>query len=183
MKHEKLSSNKHSAQSFYNQKRIIAHPKISLILVKDRKMKNHSIDNKYPLSDLTHKIIGCAMEVHKTLGNGFQEVIYQRALAIEMETQGLGFSREHEMTINYKGVDIGTRRVDFFVENQVMVELKAVIQLEDVHLAQAINYLEAYGMDIGLLINFGSRSLQFKRVMKPGKKINQSPSNNQSNHN
>lgn len=86
------------------------------------------------------------------------------------------------MTISYKGADIGTRRVDFFVETLVMVELKAVIQLEDVHLAQAINYLEAYGMDIGLLFNFGSRSLQFKRVMKPGKKINQSLSNNQSHH-
>ena len=126
---------------------------------------------KYPLSDLTGKIIGCAMEVHSTLGNGFQEVIYQRALAIEMEYQKLGFSREFEMTISYKGIDIGTRRVDFFVEDKVMVELKAVIQLEDVHLAQAINYLEAYGLDIGLLINFGSRSLQCKRVMKPGRKL------------
>ncbi len=125
------------------------------------------INKAYPLSELTGKIIGCAMEVHKTLGNGFQEVIYQRALAIEMESQGLEFAREFEMTINYKEVDIGTRRVDFFVEEQIMVELKAVIQLEDVHLAQAINYLEAYRMDIGLLINFGSRSLQFKRVMKP----------------
>ena len=128
------------------------------------------IKNEYPLSELTGKIIGCAMEVHKTLGNGFQEVIYQRALALEMDLQGLDFSREHEMEIAYKGEVIGTRRVDFFVEGQVMVEIKAIIQLEDVHLAQAINYLEAYGLDIGLLINFGSRSLQFKRVMKPGKK-------------
>ena len=104
------------------------------------------------------------------LGNGFQEVIYQRALAIEMGLQGLAFSREHEMEIFYKTVDIGTRRVDFFVEGKIMVEIKAIIQLEDVHLAQAINYLEAYGLDIGLLINFGNTSLQFKRVMKPGKK-------------
>lgn len=134
-------------------------------------MRNKStITNNYPLSDLTHQIIGCAMEVHKTLGNGFQEVIYQRALTIEMEAQGLGFSREHEMTINYKGVEIGTRRVDFFVENLVMLEMKAIKQLEDVHLAQAINYLEAYGLDIGLLINFGGKSLQFKRVMKPGRR-------------
>jgi GxxExxY protein len=114
--------------------------------------------------DLTHKIIGCAMKVHSTLGNGFQEVIYQRALAIEMEKQGLGFAREMEMTIYYEGIDIGTRRVDFFVENTIMVELKAVIKLEDVHLAQAMNYCEAYNLPIGLLINFGARSLEFKRV-------------------
>ncbi len=128
------------------------------------------IKNEYPLSDLTGKIIGCAMEVHRHLGNGFQEVIYQRALGIEMRLQSLEFTREQEMEIFYKGEDIGTRRVDFFVEGKVMVELKAVIQLEDVHLAQAINYLEAYKMDIGLLINFGNTSLQFKRVMKPNKK-------------
>ena len=128
------------------------------------------IKEQYPESELTGKIIGCAMEVHKILGNGFQEVIYQRALAIEMKKQGLEFSREHEMEIFYKGENIGSRRVDFFVEGKIMVELKAIILLEDVHLAQAINYLEAYNMEIGLLINFGSRSLQFKRVMKPGRK-------------
>jgi GxxExxY protein len=129
------------------------------------------IKEQYPHSELTGKIIGCAMEVHRTLGNGFQEVIYQRALAIEMAQQSLNFSREHEMVIHYKGVEIGTRRVDFFVDGKIMLELKAIIQLEDVHLAQAINYLEAYGMEIGLLINFGSRSLQFKRVTKPQKKL------------
>ena len=128
------------------------------------------IKNEYPESELTGKIIGCAMEVHRILGNGFQEVIYQRALAIEMANQGLAFSREHEMDILYKGEHIGQRRVDFFVEEKIMLELKAVVQLEDVHLAQAINYLEAYGLDIGLLINFGNISLQFKRVMKPAKK-------------
>lgn len=128
---------------------------------------NTMINEQYPESYLTGKIIGCAMEVHKLLGNGFQEVIYQRALAIEMNNQQVAFSREHEMEIFYKGENIGTRRVDFFVEGKIMVELKAIIQLEDVHLAQAINYLEAYKMQIGLLINFGSRSLQFKRVMKP----------------
>ena len=114
--------------------------------------------------DLTRKIIGCSMEVHKDLGNGFQEVIYQRALKIEMEVIGLVFEREMEMQIYYRGREIGTRRVDFFVENKIMVELKAVIRLEDVHLAQAMNYLEAYKMQIGLLINFGARSLEFKRV-------------------
>lgn len=104
------------------------------------------------------------MEVHKHLGNGFQEVVYQRALAIEMHIQGITFSREHEMPLQYKGHDIGTRRVDFFVENEIMVEIKAVINLEDVHLAQAMNYVETYHLEIGLLINFGSKSLQHKRV-------------------
>jgi GxxExxY protein len=114
--------------------------------------------------DLTHKIIGCAMEVHKHLGNGFQEVVYQRALSIEMKMQGIEFSREFEMKLQYKGYNIGTRRVDFFVENKIMVEIKALINLEDVHLAQAMNYIEAYNLEIGLLINFGAKSLQFKRV-------------------
>jgi GxxExxY protein len=131
---------------------------------------SNSINEKYPESELTSKIIGCCMEVHRILGNGFQEVIYQRALAIEMNRQGISFSREHEMDIFYKDEHIGTRRVDFFVEGKVMLELKALIHLEDVHLAQAINYLEAYGLGIGLLVNFGAKSLEFKRVMKPIKK-------------
>lgn len=125
------------------------------------------INKDYPKSELTGKIIGCAMEVHKQLGNGFQEVIYQRALAIELASQGIAFQREFKMDIFYKGQRIGGRRVDFFIEGEIMLEMKAVINLEDVHLAQAINYLEAYGCTIGLLINFGSRSLQFKRVSKP----------------
>lgn len=133
---------------------------------------------EYPESELTGKIIGCAMEVHRHLGNGFQEVVYQRALAIEMRLQGLSFEREFEMPLFYKGEDVGTRRVDFFVEGKIMVEIKAIVQLEDVHLAQAINYLEAYKMDIGLLINFGNTSLQFKRVMKPSPK-NHNQSKNQ----
>ena len=122
-------------------------------------------------SELTGQIIGCAMTVHSALGNGFQEVIYQRALEIEMADQGIPFSREHVMPIYYKGQHIGTRRVDFLVGNVVSVELKAIIRLEDVHLAQAINYLEAYDLEVGLLINFGARSLEFKRVTN--KKFNQ----------
>ena len=122
------------------------------------------IRGEYKYSALTGEIIGCAMAVHSALGNGFQEVIYQRALGIEMADQGISFSREHEMPIYYKEQQIGTRRVDFLVESVVCVELKAVIQLEDAHLAQAINYLEAYDLEIGLLINFGARSLEFKRV-------------------
>ena len=123
-----------------------------------------SVKKEYKYSELTSKIIGCAMKVHSSLGNGFQEVIYQRALAIEMTKNNLSFVREMEIPIYYDDQQIGTRRVDFFVEDKIMVELKALIQLEDVHLAQAINYLEAYQMEIGLLINFGNKSLQFKRV-------------------
>ena len=114
--------------------------------------------------ELTHKIIGCAMKVHNTIGNGFQEVIYQRCLAIELQKAGLSFEREQEKQIYYDGIEVGTRRVDFLVENKVLVELKAIIKLEDVHLAQAKNYLEAFGFEIGLLINFGSKSLEFKRL-------------------
>jgi GxxExxY protein len=135
------------------------------------------INEQYKYSELTGKIIGCAMEVHKHLGNGFQEVVYQRALSIELNMNNIAHVREQEMPLKYKGFNIGTRRVDFFVDDKIMLEIKAVKELEDVHLAQAINYLEAYGMEIGLLINFGNTSLQFKRVMKPKK--NQSQSNNQ----
>ena len=116
------------------------------------------------INALTHKIIGCAMEVHRALGNGFQEVIYQRSLAIEFSLQGLTFGREMEMEIFYKTQSVGIRRVDFFVEGKVMVEIKAIEKLEDVHKAQAINYCEAYNIADGLLINFGGKSLDFKRV-------------------
>lgn len=117
--------------------------------------------------NLTYKIIGCAMKVHATLGNGFQEVIYQRALAIEMGKANLGFARELEMPIHYDNIEIGSRRVDFLVENEVLVELKALIRLEDVHLAQGLNYLVAYKLDKGLLLNFGARSLEVKRLRHP----------------
>lgn len=129
------------------------------------------IKEQYKYSDLTGNIIGCAMRVHTALGNGFQEVIYQKAMAIEMADSGLSFSREHEMPVYYKNQQIGTRRVDFLVEGVISVELKAIIQLEDVHLAQAINYLEAYDLEVGLLINFGAKSLQQKRLQN--KKFNQ----------
>jgi GxxExxY protein len=122
------------------------------------------INEQYKYSELTSKIIGCAMAVHKTLGNGFQELIYQRALEIEMRLAGIAFNREFEMPIFYREEQIGTRRVDFLVEGIISVELKAIIKLEDVHFAQAINYLEAYNLEIGLLINFGETSLIFKRL-------------------
>ena len=126
-------------------------------------------ENDLKYSELTRSIIGAAMHVHSALGNGFQEVIYQRALAIEMTKHGLAFQRELEMPIYYDDQEIGTRRVDFLVEDAVMVELKALTALEDVHLAQAINYLEAYKLEVGLLINFGAKSLDFRRVVKSKK--------------
>jgi GxxExxY protein len=129
------------------------------------------VRDEYRYSGSTGAVIGCAMRVHTSLGNGFQEVIYQRALGIEMADQGIPFSREHEMPIYYKGHQIGSRRADFLVNGVVSVELKALIRLEDVHLAQAMNYLEAYDLEVGLLINFGARSLEFKRVSN--KKFNQ----------
>ncbi len=125
--------------------------------------------SKYLHWEITQKIIGCAMKVHNNIGSGFQEVIYQRALAKEMEKSGLSFVREFEIPILYECEEIGCRRVDFFVEEKIMVEIKAIGRLENVHLAQAINYLEAFNMDIGLLINFGASSLQFKRLKKPVK--------------
>jgi GxxExxY protein len=121
----------------------------------------------YKYQEITEKIIGASMKVHSALGNGFQEVIYQRALEIEMLESGLHFVRELSMPVYYKSKQIGERRVDFFVEEKIMVELKAIIQLENVHLAQAKNYPEAYNIQVGLLINFGSISLQFKRLENP----------------
>ena len=122
------------------------------------------LDNRH--NELTRNIIGCAMEVHRTLSSGFQEVIYQRSLAVEMEKVGLVFGREIEMPLFYKGVDIGSRRVDFLVGEAVLVELKALHELTPTHFAQIINYLEAYRLEVGLLINFGERSLRFKRFIK-----------------
>jgi GxxExxY protein len=117
--------------------------------------------------ELTYKVTKCCFKVHNTLGNGFQEVIYQRCLAIELDKAQLSFGREIEQTIYYEGQDVGTRRADFIVENKVIIELKAVIRLDDVHLAQVKNYLVAYNFDIGPLINFGSLSLEYKRIYHP----------------
>jgi len=122
-------------------------------------------DQSYKYADITYKINGCAMTVHRILGNGFQEVIYQRALEIEMKENGISFKREYEMPIFYKEQQIGTRRVDFLVENDISVEIKALTKLEDIHFAQAINYLEAYNLEIGLLINFGEPSINIKRLI------------------
>ncbi|MGZ3873908.1 MAG: GxxExxY protein [Mucilaginibacter sp.] len=122
------------------------------------------VNESYKYSELTGRIIGCAMKVHRTLGNGFQEAIYQKCLAIDLGKQNIKFSRELEMEIYYDGINVGTRRVDFLIENKIMVELKATSKLDDIHFAQALNYLEAYKLETGLLINFGAKSLEFKRI-------------------
>ena len=134
---------------------------ISLIYYSPRNL----INERYKYSEETSKIIGCAIEVHKQLGNGFQEVIYQRALEIEFANSFIPFEREFQMPVMYKGEQIGERRVDFLVFEKISVELKAIINLEPVHFAQAINYLEAYNLEIGLLINFGSTSMEIKRLL------------------
>ena len=127
--------------------------------------------------EITYKIIGCDMKVRNTLGNGFQEVIYQRCLAIELEKAGLSFGREIEQAIFYEGIHVGTRRADFVVEEKLIVELKAIINLEDVHLAQAKNYVVAYDFPTGLLINFGATSLQYKKVFNPKFNAERNPVN------
>jgi GxxExxY protein len=132
--------------------------------------------NRY--DDITYKINGCAMKVHNTPGNGFQEVIYQRCLAIELQKAGLVFARELEQEIFYDGINVGTRRADFVVENDIIVEIKALINLENVHLAQAKNYVVAYDKQIGLLINFGATSLQFKKIFNPKYLQNQDSKDN-----
>lgn len=119
---------------------------------------------EYKYAAITQQIIAAALEVHKILGNGFQEVVYQRALNIELRNYDLSVARENEMTIFYKGKTIGSRRVDFLINDTICVEIKALIHLEDVHLAQALNYLEAFNLEVGLLINFGARSMEVKRL-------------------
>ena len=119
---------------------------------------------EYKYSDITEKILRAAMNVHTALGNGFQEVIYQRALEIEFRLLGISFGREISIPVFYKGELIGERRVDFLVDGKICVELKAIIQLENVHLAQVKNYLEAFNLEVGLLINFGANSLEWKRL-------------------
>lgn len=129
------------------------------------------IRKEYKYSEITEKILGASFEVHKILGNGFQEVIYQRALVKEFSNWNLSFEREFEMPIFYKDEQIGTRRVDFLVDGVVLIELKAIIKLDDIHLNQALNYLEVYNLEIGMLINFGSKSLEYKRLINAKYKL------------
>jgi GxxExxY protein len=117
-----------------------------------------------PFKESTHKIIGCAMEVHRVPGPGFQEYIYQRSMAIEMRNAGIKFDEEFELPVFYKGEKIGLRRVDFWIEKAISVEIKARSEIDNSHLAQTINYIEASNTSAGLIINFGAPSLQFKRL-------------------
>lgn len=126
---------------------------------------NSAIKKEYKFSQLTGDIIGCAMRLHAKLGNGYPEIIYQRGLAHEMEKTGITFSREVEMPVYYDGIKIGTRRADFIINEQVVLELKAVSGTNNRHTNQVLNYLKAYNMEIGLLINFGENSLRPKRFI------------------
>lgn len=141
---------------------------------------------QYKYGDITEKIIGCAMKVHTNLGCGFQELVYQKCLTQELDKAGLSYSREVEMPIYYEETLVGTRRVDLLVEAKILVELKAQKSLEPVHLAQAKNYLEAFHLEVGLLINFGEPSLNFKRLINykksPHTAINKSKNRNPTNH-
>jgi GxxExxY protein len=136
------------------------------------------IKEEYKYSEITERIIGCAMRVHQRMRNGYQELIYHRCLIIEFKKITLPFLNEIELPIFYDDIEVGKRRVDFLIENKIIVEIKALTELTDVHLAQALNYLEAMNLEIGLLINFGSKSLEIKRLInnkyKPSFKSNQS---------
>lgn len=123
------------------------------------------INQKYKYSELTEKIIGCAMKVHSFLGHGFPEIIYQRSLEIELQNANLVFDREMRQNVYYHNVKVGSRIVDFLVDNKILVEIKAVSEINDQHYSQILNYLKAYKLEIGLLINFGAKSLQFKRFI------------------
>lgn len=127
---------------------------------------------EYKYADFTREIIAAALDVHKEIGPGFQEIVYQNALEIELNVRKVEFLREFEMVIYYKSFEVGKRRVDFLVSRVVSVELKATTKLEDVHLAQALNYLEAYNLEVGLLINFGAKSLEVKRLYNTRYKVN-----------
>ena len=124
------------------------------------------IDKNYLLSDVTEQVIGCAMRVHSGLGNGFPEIIYQRALALELEASGVPFVREKEHPVYYRDARIGSRIVDFLIQDNLLLELKATSELTDNHFAQIINYLTAFRLEVGLLINFGQKSLQYRRFVK-----------------
>ena len=123
------------------------------------------VDN-YKYSGITEKIIGASMTVHKNLGGGnFTEKIFQRALLLELTDMGILFESEKELPVHYKGKLIGKKRVDVLVDEKVLVELKAISQLEKIHFNQVINYLKVFNLEVGLLVNFGTDSLQVKRFV------------------
>lgn len=133
-------------------------------VIKNKKMYSSIYKKDFKYKETTEKIIGCAMKVHRKLGNGFQEVIYQRALEKEFFDNKIRFEREKDMDVMYDGEKLGTRRVDFLVDGKISIELKALAVLENTQLAQAKNYLEVYNLEVGLLINFGAKSLEVKRI-------------------
>jgi GxxExxY protein len=123
------------------------------------------IKEEYKYSEITGKTIGCAMKVHQKMRNGYQELIYHRCLVIEFKKENIVFQEELELPIFYEGMEVGKRRVDFLIDKKVVLEIKAVSELNDTHLAQALNYLEGLNLEIGLLLNFGSKSLEVKRII------------------
>jgi len=123
------------------------------------------IDNRYKYSDITEKIIGCAIKIHKELGNGFPEIIYRRCLEIEFRKIKLSYKAEFESPIYYENIEVGKRRVDFVIEDNVLLEIKALQNIDSNCISQVLNYLKAFRYEVGLLINFGEKSLTFKRLI------------------
>jgi GxxExxY protein len=123
------------------------------------------IDNKYKYSDITEKVIGCSLNIHKQLGNGFPEIIYHRCLEIEFKKSGLKYKTEFDIPVFYDNIEVGKRRADFIVDDVVLVEIKALQGLDDYCISQVLNYLKAFKLEVGLLINFGEKSLKFKRLI------------------
>lgn len=121
------------------------------------------------LEALTRRIIGAAIEVHRTLGPGFLESIYRNALSRELQSKGLSFESEKEVPVTYKTIVVGRHRLDLFIERRVIVELKAVSGITDVHVAQALSYMKATGAELSLIVNFGGPSLTWKRLVKTRK--------------
>ena len=119
---------------------------------------------KYPLSDLTEKVIGIAINIHKEVGPGFREKYYQRALYLDFQKAGLKFEREKKITLTYRNIVLGYHALDFVVENSLVVELKSMKELSDVEIGQLVSYLRLTGYRVGLLLNFGGSRLEIKRV-------------------
>ncbi|MDO8620680.1 MAG: GxxExxY protein [Candidatus Levybacteria bacterium] len=124
-----------------------------------------SIKSEYQYSDLTEKIIKIAIDVHKNLGPGFVEKIYQRALYLELKNSRLGFTREKRLSIYYKKVNLGYETVDFEIEGKVLIEVKAVSEINDIHRAQLLSYLKSSGYKVGLILNFARPTLEIKRII------------------
>lgn len=131
----------------------------------------HRMDMKaqrFLFEDLTSKIIGAAINVHKELGSAYEEKIYQRALQIEFQKIGIKSIREQEVNIQYSGIEVGKKKLDFVVEHKIIIELKKADEINNVHIAQVASYLQALRLKLGLILNFGLSKLQIKRVIAKG---------------